>query len=69
MGATFSPAGKVLLVPLGDSIEFWNAAQGALLGRLMTPEELQGPILKSRYRRWSRWIPVARQFTLYPLPA
>lgn len=38
---TFSPAGKVLVVPLGDSIEFWNAAQGTLLGRLMTPEELQ----------------------------
>jgi hypothetical protein len=28
------------VVPLGDSIEFWNAAQGTLLGRLMTPEEL-----------------------------
>jgi hypothetical protein len=28
-------------VPLGDSIEFWIAAQGTLLGRLMTPEELQ----------------------------
>jgi hypothetical protein len=41
IGATFSPAGKVLVVPLGDSIEFWNAAQGTLLGRLMTPEELQ----------------------------
>ncbi len=41
IGATFSPAGKVLVVPLGDSIEFWNAAQGTLLARLMTPEELQ----------------------------
>jgi WD40 repeat protein len=40
IGATFSPAGKVLVVPLGDSIEFWNAAQGTLLSRLMTPEEL-----------------------------
>ena len=40
IGATFSPAGKVLVVPLGDSIEFWSAAQGTLLSRLMTPEEL-----------------------------
>lgn len=41
MGTTFSPAGKVLVVPLGDSIEFCNAAQGTLLARLMTPGELQ----------------------------
>jgi hypothetical protein len=41
IGATFSPGGKVLVVPLGDSIEFWNAAQGSLLGRLMTPGEFQ----------------------------
>jgi hypothetical protein len=41
IGATFSPAGKVLLMPLGDSIEFWNVVQGTLLARLMTPEELQ----------------------------
>ena len=41
IGAAFSPANKVLVVPLGDSIEFWSAAQGTLLGRLMTPEELQ----------------------------
>ena len=40
IGATFSPAGKVLVVPLGDSIEFWSTAQGTLLSRLMTPEEL-----------------------------
>jgi hypothetical protein len=41
LGATFSPGGKVLVMPLGDSIEFWNASTGTLLGRLMTPEELQ----------------------------
>jgi WD40 repeat protein len=40
IGATFSPAGKVLAVPLGDSIEFWSTAQDTLLSRLMTPEEL-----------------------------
>jgi WD40 repeat protein len=40
IGATFSPAGKVLVVPLGDSIEFWSTARGTLLSRLMTPEEL-----------------------------
>ena len=40
LGATFSPGGKVLVVALGDSIEFWDAAQGTLRGRLLTPEEL-----------------------------
>ena len=40
LGATFSPGGKVLLVPLGNSIELWDAARGTLVGRLMTPEEL-----------------------------
>lgn len=41
VGAAYSPGGKVLVVPLGDSIEFWNAAQGTLMGRMMTPEELR----------------------------
>lgn len=41
LGATFSPEGKVLVVPLGDSIEFWDTAQGTLRARLMTPEELR----------------------------
>jgi len=40
LGSTFSPGGKVLVVPLGDSIEFWDAAQGTLRARLMTPEKL-----------------------------
>lgn len=40
LGATFSPGGKVLVVPLGDSIEFWDTSRGTLLARLMTPEEL-----------------------------
>jgi hypothetical protein len=40
IGATFSPGGKVLVVALGDSIEFWDAAMGTLRARLMTPEEL-----------------------------
>ncbi|HKV93667.1 MAG TPA: WD40 repeat domain-containing protein [Candidatus Angelobacter sp.] len=41
LGSTFGPQGKVLVVPLGDSIEFWDAAKGTLRARLMTPEELQ----------------------------
>lgn len=41
IGATYSPGGKVLAVPLGDSIEFWDTAHGTLRARLMTPEELQ----------------------------
>jgi hypothetical protein len=40
LGSVFSPQGKVLVVPLGNSIEFWDAAQGTLRARLMTPEEL-----------------------------
>jgi hypothetical protein len=40
IGSTFSPRGKVVIVALGDSIEFWDAAQGTLRARLMTPEEL-----------------------------
>jgi WD40 repeat protein len=43
LGVTFSPQGKVLVVPLGDSIELWDAAQGTLRARIMTPEELQKP--------------------------
>ena len=41
IGTTYSPAGDVLVVPLGDSIEFWDAARGTLRARLMTPEELK----------------------------
>jgi hypothetical protein len=41
LGATFSPQGTVLVVPLGDSIELWDATLGTLRARLMTPEELQ----------------------------
>lgn len=50
LGSQFSPAGKVLVVPLGDSIEFWDTTTGALRGRLMVPEELhslvypEGPV-------------------------
>jgi hypothetical protein len=40
VGATYSPQSSVLVMPLGDSIEFWDAAQGTLRARLMTPEEL-----------------------------
>ena len=40
-GATFSPGGKVLVVPLGDSIELWDASQGTLMERVLTPESLQ----------------------------
>jgi hypothetical protein len=41
LGATYSPGGQVLVVPLGDSIELWDANTGTLRARLMTPEELQ----------------------------
>ena len=41
LGVTYSPGGKVLVVPLGDSIELWDTATGTLRARLMTPEELQ----------------------------
>jgi hypothetical protein len=50
LGSIFGPKGKVLLVALGDSIEFWDTAKGTLRGRLMTPEELhflvfpEGPV-------------------------
>jgi hypothetical protein len=50
LGSVFSPGGKVLVVPLGDSIEFWDAASGTLRARLATPEELnilvypEGPV-------------------------
>jgi DNA-binding beta-propeller fold protein YncE len=40
IGATFSPGGKVLVVPQGDSLEIWDATLGTLRARLMTPEEL-----------------------------
>lgn len=43
IGATYSAGGKVLEVPLGDSVEFWDTATGTLRARLMTPEELQTP--------------------------
>ena len=39
-GSIFSSSGKTLVVPLGDSIEFYNVAAGRLVGRLMTPEAL-----------------------------
>jgi hypothetical protein len=41
LGVTYSPGGQVLVVPLGDSIEIWDANTGTLRARLMTPEELQ----------------------------
>jgi hypothetical protein len=41
IGATYSPGDKVLVEPLGDSIEFWDTAHGTLRARLMTPEELR----------------------------
>ncbi|MFY9805530.1 MAG: hypothetical protein WAK78_08855 [Candidatus Acidiferrales bacterium] len=40
LGATFSPGGKALVVPLGDSIEIWDTVKGTLTARIMTPEEL-----------------------------
>jgi len=41
LGAAYSPQGQVLVVALGNSIEFWDAAEGTLRARLMTPEELK----------------------------
>jgi WD40 repeat protein len=40
LGSTFGPQGKVLVVALGDSIEFWDAANGRLRARLASPERL-----------------------------
>jgi WD40 repeat protein len=40
LGSMFSPAAKVIVAPLGDSIEFWDTATATLRARLMTPEEL-----------------------------
>ena len=40
VGVTYGPQGKVVAVPLGDSVELWDAAKGTLRARLMTPEEL-----------------------------
>lgn len=52
LGAAYSPQGKVLVVGLGNSIEFWDTAQGTLRGRLMTPEELQILVFPNP------WLPV-----------
>jgi hypothetical protein len=40
-GAMFSPGGKVLVVPLTDSLELWDTALGTLRARVMMPEALQ----------------------------
>jgi WD40 repeat protein len=40
LGALFSPAAKIIVSALGDSVEFWDVSTGTLRGRLMTPEEL-----------------------------
>jgi WD40 repeat protein len=40
LGAVFAPQGKVLVVALGDSIEFWDTATGRLRARLACPERL-----------------------------
>jgi len=39
LGSMFSPGGKVLVVPLGDSLEIWDSALGTLRARVMAPEE------------------------------
>ncbi len=43
-GPQYSPRNKVLVVALGNSIEFWDTATGTLRSLLMTPEELQTPV-------------------------
>lgn len=40
LGAMFSPSGQTLIVPLGDSIDFFNSSTGKLRGRLLAPEPL-----------------------------
>jgi hypothetical protein len=40
LGSAFAPQGKVLVVALGDSIEFWDTATGRLRARLAAPERL-----------------------------
>jgi hypothetical protein len=42
IGGAYSPGGKVLVIPLEDSIEVWDTATGTLRARYMTPELLQG---------------------------
>jgi len=78
LGATFSPAGKVLVVPLGDSIEFWGTASGTLLARLMTPEELHvlvypegavAPMLALDSAGQTIYAISASGLTVIPLPA
>lgn len=40
IGASYSPGGKVLALPLGDSVELWDASTGTLRARMMTAEPL-----------------------------
>jgi hypothetical protein len=40
LGAMFSPSGQTLIVPMGDSIDFFSSSKGTLQGRLLTPEPL-----------------------------
>jgi DNA-binding beta-propeller fold protein YncE len=40
LGAQFTASGKTLVIPTGDAIEFFSAATGKLVSRLMTPEPL-----------------------------
>ncbi len=40
VGAIFSPSGQTLVVPIQDSIEFFNVSTGKLTGRLLTPQFL-----------------------------
>ena len=43
LGTMFSPSGLTLIIPLGDSIDFFSSSTGKLQGRLLTPEAL--PVL------------------------
>lgn len=45
LGALFSSSGQTLIVPMGDSIDFFNSSTGTLRGRLLTPEAL--PVVNS----------------------
>jgi hypothetical protein len=43
LGAQYTPSGRTLVIPAGDSLDFFDVFSGTLRGRLLTPEPL--PVL------------------------
>lgn len=68
LGSTYSPQGQIVVVPLGDSIEFWDAATATLRARLMTPEELRVGVVPENPAQTSIAIDAAGQ-TIFALSA